>query len=283
MYEPTGLVRRRKLWDGELLSHYSPWGLMIWPTDVTRIPCAKSSTGTNATRNTNVCAPRRRASRANIVPIGQCIAYGGDVIAGTWSGGSLRRRSGFVGPLCIHTNGDVECICGSRLQCLCNTALQSRTPYTWDSDEDHGNGCHNVRSRRQRVQDRPACESTKWATTSNNELTCSCGAVDCWSNTGMYCYEEENMCSDTSVCANKDGTAVNSECVCRLETCGPNKYCSVSRVQPIEGSTSLGCYNFVPATTDAVYFSSMGKRFSIETCQQEAAAYGYKYFGLGKW
>ena len=204
---------------------------------------------------------------------GQCIAYGGDVIAGTWSGNSL-QASGFVGPLCIHTIGDVECICGSEYNVCQAAAIEN--PYTWDNVKI-GNGiqCTFATSTCSRP---PACENTT-GISSNNELTCSCGAVDCWSNTGMYCYEEENVCRNASVCANNDGTAVNSECVCRLETCGANKYCSVSRAENFNGSTAIGCYNL--DTAGAAYLSYLGEKFTLETCAQEAAGYGYKYFGLG--
>jgi len=267
---PTGLVPP-KLWDGEYcrISSVGPYHLV---DRCDPYPVCEELHGQNATSYKCMCA-KTACEPGEYCALGQCISYGGNVIDGTWAGGSF-VATGFVGPLCIHTNGEVECICGSHYNVCAYSALTA--PYTW-GNEITGTGvkCTFATS----VCSRPStCENINGTTL--NSLTCSCGAVDCWSNTGMYCYEEENMCSDTSVCANKDGTAVNSECVCRLETCGPNKYCSVSRVQPIEGSTSLGCYNFVPATTDAVYFSSMGKRFSIETCQQETAAYGYKYFGL---
>ena len=259
-----------KLWDGNYCRLQS-----VGPYNVgdrcDPYPVCEELHGQNSTTYKCMCA-KTLCEPGEYCANGQCISYGGNVITGTWTGGSL-VASGFVGPLCIHTNGEVECICGSTYNVCEYSALTA--PYTW-GNEITGTG---VKCTFETSDcSRPATCGNTNGTTLNSNLTCSCGVVDCWSQTGMYCFEEENMCSDTPVCDNKDGTIVNSECICKLETCGPDKYCS--RVEHVEGSTPIGCYNFVSGTTTAAFFSYLGEQFSIETCQQEAVAHGYKYFVL---
>lgn len=216
-----------------------------------RFPVCNETYGAEPTTRDCMCH-LEECSPGNYCALQQCRAYQDDYV-----------NSAFTGPLCVHLDKpEQSCTCGPEYN-VCKPKTRTHPLTTDFTATGTGLICQFNTSQ----CSRPAQCVQRTGATLNDAVTCACGTIDCWTDSGMFCYEEENMCSPFAACTEIDGVyMLTGTCMCQHDTCNAGQYCYDDNIPYVDFYSQLQ-ENGVPACRDypkCIYQN--GVDMNVEAC-----------------